>query len=132
MSYCYPSEEIILSVFALYFYSLMSEGGDFDSTNLANGVFNSFLIQPFYISLLNKWLQQTDPACSTYKAFDMLVILFSTALFCGIVTMSVDRFLSIYFHLRYQGCCWSDLNRGSKYVFSFAGIVGNSEYWYFF
>lgn len=56
----------------------------------------------------------------------MLVILFSTALFCGVVTMIVDRFLSIHFHLRYQGCCWSDLNMGSKYVFSFAGIVGIS------
>ena len=53
----------------------------------------------------------------------MLVILFSTALFCGVVTMSVDRFLSIYFHLRYQGCCWSDLNRGSKYVFSLLALL---------
>ena len=60
------------------------------------------LIQPFYISLLIKWSQQTDPACNTYKAFDMLMNLFSTASFCGVVAISVDRFLAIHLHLRYQ------------------------------
>ena len=60
------------------------------------------LIQPFYISLLIRWSQQTDPACSTYKAFDMLMNLFSTASFCGVVAISVDRFSAIHFHFRYQ------------------------------
>ena len=131
-------------VFALYFYSSVSEGENFDSTYIANCVFNSFLsytvimlnlltiqairktpslpktlrtlllslavsdvgvgllIQPFYIFLLVMGLKQKIAACSTYKAFDMMVVLFSTASFCGVITISVDRFLAIHLHLRYQ------------------------------
>ena len=58
--------------------------------------------QPFYISLLVKWLQQNDPRCNLYKAFDIIVGLFSTASFLGVVTVSVDRFLAIHLHLRYR------------------------------
>ena len=32
----------------------------------------------------------------------MMVVLFSTASFCGVVAISVDRFLAIHLHLRYQ------------------------------
>ena len=58
--------------------------------------------QPFYISLLVKWLQQNDPGCNLYKAFDIIVGLFSTASFLGVVAVSVDRFLAIHLHLRYR------------------------------
>ena len=61
-----------------------------------------FLVQPFYISLLVKGLQQNIAACNTYKAFDVMVVLFSTASFCGVVAISVDRSLAIHLHLRYQ------------------------------
>ena len=60
------------------------------------------LAQPFYISLLAKWIQQNNPGCSTYKAFGNMVNLFSTASFFGVVAVSVDRFLAIHLHLRYQ------------------------------
>ena len=56
--------------------------------------------QPLYISLLVNGFQQNIPGCSMYKAFDILVLLFSTASFIGVVAVSVDRFLAI--HLRYQ------------------------------
>ena len=58
--------------------------------------------QPFYISLLVKWIQENDPGCNTYMAFDIINGLFSTASFCGVVAISVDRFLAIHLHLRYQ------------------------------
>ena len=32
----------------------------------------------------------------------MMVVLFSTASFWGVVTISVDRFFALHFHLRYQ------------------------------
>jgi len=35
-----------------------------------------FLVQPFYISLLVKGLQQNIAACNTYKAFDVMVVLY--------------------------------------------------------
>ena len=60
------------------------------------------LAQPFYISLLVHWLWQKNPGCSAFKAFGNIVNLFSVASFCGVVAVSVDRFLAIHLHLRYQ------------------------------
>ena len=60
------------------------------------------LIQPFLISLLLQGLQENFAACSTYEAFEMMVVLLCTASFWGVVTISVDRFLALHFHLRYQ------------------------------
>ena len=61
-----------------------------------------FLVQPFYISILVKWLQKLNPSCGTYKPFAITGNLFATASFLGVVTISVDRFLAIHLHLRYQ------------------------------
>ncbi|XP_020607942.1 alpha-2B adrenergic receptor-like [Orbicella faveolata] len=60
------------------------------------------LIQPFAISLLVKGLQENYPACGTYKVFEILLVLFSKASFYGVIAISVDRFLTIHLHLRYQ------------------------------
>ena len=60
------------------------------------------LSQPLYISLLIKRLQQIVPSCSTYHIFYIIGNLFGTASFFGVLAISVDRFLSIYLHLRYQ------------------------------
>ena len=61
-----------------------------------------FLVQPFYTSLLVKWIQQMIPNCNTYEVFSIIAILFGTASFLGVVAVSVDRFLAIHLHLRYQ------------------------------
>ena len=58
--------------------------------------------QPIYISLLAMWLQQNDPGCNRYKAFFIIWELFSLASFLGVLAVSVDRFLAIHLHLRYQ------------------------------
>jgi len=59
-------------------------------------------VQPFYITLQVKWAQENSPGCNTYKAFFLVNRLFSMASFFGVVAVSVDRFLAIYLHLRYQ------------------------------
>ena len=59
-------------------------------------------VQPFYTSLLVKWLQENNPDCSTYTAFHIISSLFCAASFFGVVAVSVDRFLAIHLHLRYQ------------------------------
>ncbi|XP_078347767.1 adenosine receptor A2a-like [Oculina patagonica] len=59
-------------------------------------------VQPFYISLLIKWSQQSIPSCTTYKVFLNLAFLLGAASFFGVVAVSVDRFLAIHLHLRYQ------------------------------
>ena len=61
-----------------------------------------FLVQPFYISLLVKWIQQMISNCNTYEIFSIIAIFFGTTSFLGVVAVSVDRFLAIHLHLRYQ------------------------------
>ena len=58
--------------------------------------------QPLHISLLIMWLQQHDPVCNTYKGSLMVSVLFCIISFFGVVALSVDRFLAIHLHLRYQ------------------------------
>ena len=58
--------------------------------------------QPFYTSLLIKWLHENNPGCDTHKAFYFIASLFSSASFLGVVVLSVDRLLAINLHLIYQ------------------------------
>ncbi|XP_078346892.1 adenosine receptor A2b-like [Oculina patagonica] len=60
------------------------------------------LVQPLYISILVKWIQQSIPSCSTYNTFLVIGLLCSFASFFGVVAVSVDRFLAIHLHLRYK------------------------------
>ena len=60
------------------------------------------LSQPFHYALLVKGLQQENPGCYTYKVFDIMMGLFTIVSFFCVVAVSVDRFLAIHLHLRYQ------------------------------
>ena len=60
------------------------------------------LSQPFYISLLVKWLQQHNPDCKAYMMFTVIIDVFTAASFFGVVAVTVDRFLAIHLHLGYQ------------------------------
>ena len=59
------------------------------------------LVQPLYTSLLVNWLQHNS-SCSHNVTFHNILCLFSVASFSGVVAVSVDRFLAIHLHLRYQ------------------------------
>ena len=48
------------------------------------------------------WLQQNDPSCNTYKGFAIVSLSVALASFFGVIAVSVDRFLAIHLHLRYQ------------------------------
>ena len=61
------------------------------------------VVQPFYIILLVKRLQQNNEGINTLQiAFLIVMNLFSCASFFGVLLISVDRFLAIHLHLRYQ------------------------------
>ena len=64
------------------------------------------LVQPCYISLLvTKLEQQTasaDESKQIKQLFVIMVNLFSWSSFFGVTALSVDRFLAIHIHLRYQ------------------------------
>ena len=59
-----------------------------------------FICQPFYVTLLVKWLQRDHSVCTT--AFTVIRILFTLASFLGVTALSADRFLAIHLHLRYK------------------------------
>jgi len=63
------------------------------------------LCHPFNIAFLIKWLRQNMenyPTCAAYTAFTLITNSLSKASFSGIAALSVDRFLAIHLHLRYQ------------------------------
>lgn len=60
------------------------------------------LVQPFYTSLLIKNLLKEIPSCNAFNMFVIILGLFSIASFLSVVAVSVDRFLAIHLHLRYQ------------------------------
>ena len=60
------------------------------------------LVQPFTIALMVKWVQQINPNCTTYAAFTEILSLFTFASFFSVTALSVDRFLAVHLHLRYQ------------------------------
>ena len=67
-------------------------------SDVAVGLF----IQPLYTFFLINWLRLDNPGCNTQQVLTMLGYLFSTASFHGVVAVSVDRFLAVHLHLRYQ------------------------------
>ena len=60
------------------------------------------IFQPVYTLLLVKWFQQNSEDCNFRYAFVMISSTFCLASFLGVVAVSVDRFLAIHLHLRYQ------------------------------
>ena len=63
------------------------------------------LCHPFATAFLVKWSQQnveSYPTCAAYTLFTFITVLLSAASFSGVVSLSVDRFLAIHLHLRYQ------------------------------
>ena len=58
--------------------------------------------QPLYTFFLINWLRPDNPSCNTQQVLTILGSLFSAASFLGVVAVSVDRFLAVHLHLRYQ------------------------------
>jgi len=58
--------------------------------------------QPVYTSVLVKLLQKQNLDCHTYLVHGFIQRVFALASFLGVLTISVDRFLAIHLHLRYQ------------------------------
>ena len=52
-----------------------------------------FLVQPFYTSILVKWLKKMIPNFGTYRTFAIIGNLFATAPFLDVVAVSVDRLI---------------------------------------
>ena len=68
-------------------------------SDVAVGLFS----QPLYTFFLINGLRLRNTGCITKQLATILGYLFSTASFLGVVAVSVDRFLAVHLHLRYQG-----------------------------
>ena len=67
-------------------------------SDVAVGLFS----QPLYTVFLINWLRLDNPGCNTQQVRTISSSLFSVASFLGVVAVSVDRFLAVHLHLRYQ------------------------------
>ena len=67
-------------------------------SDVAVGLFS----QPLYTFFLINWLRLDNPSCNAKQVRTILNSLFSGASFLGVVAVSVDRFLAVHLHLRYQ------------------------------
>ena len=68
----------------------------------ASDVGAALLVQPFYIYTLVSRLKQKRIDCISYKGLLAAITFFCTSSLLNIVTISVDRFLAVHLHLRYQ------------------------------
>ena len=60
------------------------------------------IVQPVNTSFQVKWLEENSDDCNLRYAFVLIFSTFGLASFLGVVAVSVDRFLAIHLHLRYQ------------------------------
>ena len=68
----------------------------------ASDVGVGLLVQPLYISTLVSRLKQKRIDCIYYKGLSAVVSFFCTSSLLNVVTISVERFLAVQLHLRYQ------------------------------
>ena len=68
----------------------------------ASDVGVGLLVQPLYISTLVSRLKQKRIDCIFHKGLLAIITFFCTSSLLNAVTISVDRFLAVHLHLRYQ------------------------------
>ena len=68
----------------------------------ASDVGVGLLVQPLYIFTLVSRSKQKRIDCIYHKGLSAVIIFFCTSSLFNVVTISVDRFLAVHLHLRYQ------------------------------
>ena len=68
----------------------------------ASDVGVGLLVQPLYISTLVSRLNKKRIGCISYKGWSVVTTFFCISSLLNVVTISVDRFLAVHLHLRYQ------------------------------
>ena len=68
----------------------------------ASDVGVGLLAQPLHIFILVSWLNRKRIDCISYKRLMAIMKFFCVSSLFNVVTISVDRFLAVHLHLRYQ------------------------------
>ena len=97
---------------------------------VATDVGVGLLVQPLYISTLVSRLKEKRIDCIYDKALSVVINFFCMSSFFNVVTISVDRFLAVHLHLRYQELVTH--RRVIAAVISiwlFSAIISSSVFW---
>ena len=93
----------IVTIYAIYKTSTIPNTLKTLLVSLAcSDVVVGLFIQPFYSFFLINWLRLDIPGCNTQQVWTISSRLFSAASLLAVVAVSVDRFLAVHLHLRYQ------------------------------
>ena len=91
--------------------------------------------QPFYTSILIKWIQQSNSGCNTYKVFPHYYIFIFLGFVLGCCSCKCGQVLSYSSSSQISGTCDSqascfcgDLNMGDKCISSFFNICSFALY----
>ena len=88
------------------------------------------LVQPFYISTMVTWLKQKRIDCIYYKRLMAVMKFFCVSSVCNVVTISLDRFLAVHLHLRYQELVTHKRVIAAVIsVWLFSAIISTSVFW---
>ena len=93
----------IVTIYAIYKTSTMANTLKTLLVSLAcSDVVVGLFIQPFYSFFLINWLRLDILGCNTQQVWTISNRFFVDATFLGVVAVSLDRFLAVHLHLRYQ------------------------------
>ena len=88
------------------------------------------LVQPFYISTMVTWLKQKRIDCIYYKRLMAVMKFFCVSSVCNVVTISLDRFLAVHLHLRYQELVTHKRVIAAVIsIWLFSAIISSSVFW---
>ena len=96
----------------------------------ASDVSVGLLVQPLHISTLVSRLNQKRIDCIYYKGLSAVVSFFCTSSLLNVVTISVDRFLAVHLHLRYQELVTHKRVIAAVIsIWLFSAIISSSIFW---
>ena len=97
---------------------------------VATDVGVGLLVQPLYISTLVSRLKQKRIDCIYDKALSVVINFFCISSFFNVVTRSVDRFLAVHLHLRYQKrVTHKRVIVAVISIWLFSAIISSSVFW---
>ena len=96
----------------------------------ASDVGVGLLVQPLYISTLVSRLNQKRIDCISYKKFLAAINFFCISSLLNVVTISVDRFLAVHLHLRYQELVTHKrVIAAVILIWLFSAVISSSVFW---
>ena len=96
----------------------------------ASDVGVGLLVQPLYISYLVSRLEQKLIDCIYYKGLLAAITFFCISSLFNVVTISVDRFLAVHLHLRYQELVTHKRVIAAVIsIWLFSAIISSSVFW---